>query len=76
MAVEDLVHAQKRGAPIYGELIGFGAAFDRGATGKGLARAIRAALGQANVKPEAIGHVNASGLSSVHADAWEAPRHP
>lgn len=72
LAVEDLGHAQKRGAPIYAEIIGFGAAFDRGATGKGIARAIRAALAQANVKPDGIGHVNAHGLSSVHADAWEA----
>jgi 3-oxoacyl-[acyl-carrier-protein] synthase II len=72
LAVEDLGHAQKRGASIYGEIMGFGAAFDRGCTGKGLARAIRAALAQAHVSPEEIGHVNAHGLSSVHADAWEA----
>ena len=72
LAVEDLAHAEKRGAPIYAEVIGFGAAFDRGCTGQGIARAIRAALTQANVKPEDIGHVNAHGLSSVHADAWEA----
>jgi 3-oxoacyl-[acyl-carrier-protein] synthase II len=72
LAVEDLNHAQKRGASIYGEIIGFGAAFDRGCTGKGLARAIHAALAQANVTPDGIGHVNAHGLSSVHADAWEA----
>jgi 3-oxoacyl-[acyl-carrier-protein] synthase II len=72
LTVEDLGHAQKRGASIYGEVIGFGAAFDRGCTGKGLARAIRAALAQANAKPEDIGHINAHGLSSVKADAWEA----
>jgi 3-oxoacyl-[acyl-carrier-protein] synthase II len=72
LAVEDLHHAQKRGASIYGEIIGFGAAFDRGCTGKGLARAIHAALAQANVTPDGIGHVNAHGLSSVHADGWEA----
>ena len=72
LAVEDLEHAQKRGAPIYGEVLGFGAAFDRGCTGKGLARAIRAALNQAGVKPEDIGHVNAHGLSAVDSDAWEA----
>ena len=72
LAVEDLGYAQKRGAAIYGEIIGFGAAFDRGCSGKGLARAIRAALAQANVSPDDIGHINANGLSSVHADAWEA----
>ncbi len=72
LAVEDLAHAQKRGATIYGEVLGFGAAFDRGCNGKGLARAIRAALTQAKVTADDIGHVNAHGLSSVHADAWEA----
>ena len=72
LAVEDLTHARQRGASIYGEIIGFGAAFDRGCTGKGLARAIRAALVQASVGPDDIGHINAHGLSSIHADAWEA----
>jgi len=72
LTVEDLDHARKRGAFIYGEVLGFGAAFDRGCTGKGLARAIRAALAQAHVKPEDIGHINAHGLSTIHADAWES----
>src|SRR5205085_1664539 len=72
LAVEDLEFARKRGAAIYGEVLGFGAAFDRGCTGKGLARAIGAALTQADVSPDDIGHVNAHGLSSVTADVWEA----
>jgi 3-oxoacyl-[acyl-carrier-protein] synthase II len=72
LAAEDLDHAQRRGAPIYGEVIGFGAAFDRGCTGQGLARAMRAALSQARVSADDIGHINAHGLSSVQADAWEA----
>jgi 3-oxoacyl-[acyl-carrier-protein] synthase II len=72
LAVEDLEHAQKRGARIYAEVMGFGAAFDRGLTGMGLARAIRAALTQAGVRPEDIGHINAHGLSSRRLDAWEA----
>ncbi len=72
LGVEDLEYALGRGAPIYGEITGFGAAFDPGCKGQGLARAIRAALNQAGVKPEDIGHVNAHGLSSVEADAWEA----
>jgi 3-oxoacyl-[acyl-carrier-protein] synthase II len=72
LAVEALEHAQKRGARIYGEVVGFGAAFDRGCTGHGLARAIRAALGQARLSPGDVGHINAHGLSSVQADAWEA----
>jgi 3-oxoacyl-(acyl-carrier-protein) synthase len=37
-----------------------------------LARAIRAALAQAEVEPDAIDHVNANGLATAETDAWEA----
>jgi 3-oxoacyl-[acyl-carrier-protein] synthase II len=69
---EELEHARQRGARIYAEVVGFGAAFDRDRTGRGLARAIRTALEQAGVSPEAIDHVNAHGASTVEGDAWEA----
>jgi 3-oxoacyl-[acyl-carrier-protein] synthase II len=72
LAVEDLEHAQRRGATIYAEVLGSGAAFDKGCTGKGLARAIRAALAQSGLQPEDIDHVNAHGMSAVDSDAWEA----
>ena len=72
LAVEDLEHAQKRGATIYSEIVGFGSAFDRGVTGKGLARAIRAALEQAKITPADVDHVNAHALGSVELDAFEA----
>jgi 3-oxoacyl-[acyl-carrier-protein] synthase II len=72
LVVEELGHARRRGATIYGEVAGCGAAFDRGMTGRGLARAIRAALAQANVTPDAIDHVNAHGLGSPRFDAAEA----
>jgi 3-oxoacyl-[acyl-carrier-protein] synthase II len=72
LTVEELGHAQKRGAPIYAEMVGFGAAFDRGRTGEGLARAIRAALMQAKVAPGDIDHVNAHALGSPVHDVWEA----
>ena len=71
-AMEDLDHAQKRGATIFGEVVGFGSTFDRGLTGKGLARAIRVALEQAKITPADIDHVNAQGLGSVKLDAFEA----
>ncbi len=72
IVAEELEHAQKRGAKIYGEIAGFGAAFDRGLSGKGLVQAIRAALAQAEIQPGDIDFVNAHGLGSVKLDAWEA----
>lgn len=72
LCIEELEHAQRRGAPIVAELVGFGAAFDHGRTGKGVARAIRAALSQAGIEPKDIDHVNAHGLGSPVSDVWEA----
>ena len=72
VVAEELAHAQQRGATIYGELVGFGSTFDRGLTGKGLARAIRIALEQAKITPRDIDHVNPHGLGSVKLDAFEA----
>ncbi|MCI0680666.1 MAG: beta-ketoacyl-[acyl-carrier-protein] synthase family protein [Gemmataceae bacterium] len=72
LCVEDLQHAQRRGAPIVAEVTGFGSGFDRGRTGRGLARAIRAALAQGGVKPDDVDHVNAHGLGSPAIDVWEA----
>jgi 3-oxoacyl-[acyl-carrier-protein] synthase II len=70
--VEDLEHARRRGARIYAEIVGFGAAFDPGLKGDGLTRAIRAALNEAGIGPEEFDHVNAHGLSTLESDAWEA----
>jgi 3-oxoacyl-[acyl-carrier-protein] synthase II len=70
--LEDREHARRRGARIYGEVVGFGAAFDKDRSGAGLARAIRAALNEAGIEPRDLDHVNAHGLSSIEGDAWEA----
>jgi len=72
LVVEDLDHAHRRGARIYAELTGFGAAFDRSHSGKGLAQAIKVALTAAGVGPEDIDHINAHGMSSIENDLWEA----
>jgi 3-oxoacyl-[acyl-carrier-protein] synthase II len=71
-ALENLEHARRRGARVYGELVGFGAAFDRRQDGDGLARAVRAALKDAGIGPEDIDHVNAHGLATRESDVWEA----
>lgn len=72
LVMEELEHAQRRGARIYAEVAGFGSAFDRDRTGAGLARAIRAALLEASVGPPDIDHVNAQGFSAPETDVWEA----
>jgi 3-oxoacyl-[acyl-carrier-protein] synthase II len=69
--MEVLEHAQKRGARIYGEVVGFGASFDRKRDGAGLARAVRAAMSEAGITPEQLDHVNAHGLGT-NADVAEA----
>jgi 3-oxoacyl-[acyl-carrier-protein] synthase II len=70
--LEDLAHAEARGARVLAEVVGFGAAFDAKQSGEGLARAIRAALNEAGIGPEQVDHVNAHGLASREADVWEA----
>jgi 3-oxoacyl-[acyl-carrier-protein] synthase II len=70
--VEELEHARRRGARIYAEIVGFGAAFDPALKGDGLARAIRAALADAGIGPEEVDHINAHGLATRESDAWEA----
>ena len=72
VVLEELEHARRRGARIYAEVIGFGAAFDRGLSGAGVVRAVRAALAEAGVGPGDLDHVNAQGYSAVRADAVEA----
>jgi len=70
--VEELEHARRRGARIYAEIVGFGAAFDPTLTGDGLARAVRAALDDAGIGPDEVDHINAHGLATPDSDAWEA----
>jgi 3-oxoacyl-[acyl-carrier-protein] synthase II len=72
LMLEELGHAGRRGARIYGELLGFGAAFNHKRDGGGVARAVRAALADAGVGPDEIDHVNGHGLGARDADALEA----
>jgi 3-oxoacyl-[acyl-carrier-protein] synthase II len=71
-ALEDLEHAQRRGARIYAEIVGFGSAFDRKQNGDGLARAISAALRDAGIEADQIDHINAHGLATRPSDVWES----
>ncbi len=70
--LEEMKHALRRGARIHGEVIGFGAAFDRGGDGMGVARAVQKALAEAEIHPDELDHVNAHGDSTRAGDAREA----
>jgi 3-oxoacyl-[acyl-carrier-protein] synthase II len=70
--LEELDHAQTRGATILGEVVGWAAGIDRGKKGPGLARVIRNALAAAGVRPIDVDHVNAHGTGTTIGDAFEA----
>jgi 3-oxoacyl-[acyl-carrier-protein] synthase II len=75
--LEEREHAVGRGAPIYGELIGYGATADAyhitspSPEGEGNARAMRMALDEAGLKPTDIEYVNAHGTSTQPNDREE-----
>ena len=76
--LESLSHAKKRGATIYGELVGYGSSGDAyhitapAENGEGAQRAIKMALNDAQINPEAIGYVNAHGTSTKLNDKYES----
>ncbi|MFW7269996.1 beta-ketoacyl synthase N-terminal-like domain-containing protein [Gluconacetobacter sp. Hr-1-5] len=74
LVVESLDHALARGAVPIAELVGYGTSADAyhltagPEDGSGAARAMRAALHQAGIAPEAVGHVNAHATSTQVGD--------
>jgi 3-oxoacyl-[acyl-carrier-protein] synthase II len=77
VVLESLDSAEKRGATIYGEIVAAAssAVIDRTFTPRGdvaLANAMRAALREAGVAPDRIGHIHAHGLGTRRGDAEEA----
>jgi 3-oxoacyl-[acyl-carrier-protein] synthase II len=77
LVLEDLDHAKARGAPIHGELIGFGStadAFritDTHPEGRGAASCLRMALADAGKGPDDIHYINAHGTSTDVNDRVE-----
>lgn len=77
LLLEELCHAQQRGAKIYAELVGYGATCDAyhmtapRPDGSGGAKAMSIALSDAGAKPEDVDYINAHGTSTPLNDAGE-----
>lgn len=78
MVLEEMGHAQKRGATIYAELVGFGMSGDAyhmtapSEGGEGAARCMRNALHSAQLDPSEIDYINAHGTSTLAGDVAES----
>ncbi len=77
LIVEELEHAKKRGAKIYGEMLGYGSTSDAyrltdtHPEGRGAISCLRMAFADAGLEPSKIGYINAHGTSTENNDKVE-----
>lgn len=77
LVIESLESAEKRGAKIYGEIIGYGATCDAyhitspDPEGEGARRALEAAIEEAKIDKNEVSYINAHGTSTPLNDKFE-----